>query len=64
MLAISTTVAFSSLSAVTFSGAILFFLSDLLLSYDKYVRKIPNRDVLVLTSYFAGQLLITISAVL
>uniref|UniRef100_A0A7V4NEJ8 Uncharacterized protein n=1 Tax=Fervidobacterium pennivorans TaxID=93466 RepID=A0A7V4NEJ8_FERPE len=50
--------------SVAFSGAILFFLSDLLLSYDKYVKRIPNRDLLVLSLYFAGQLLITLSVVL
>ncbi len=64
VLAISTMVAFSSVNVVAFSGAILFFLSDLLLSYDKYVKRIPNRDLLVLLLYFAGQLLITLSVVL
>jgi len=57
-------VAFSSVCIVAFSGAILFFLSDLLLSYDKYVRRIPNRDLLVLSLYFAGQLFISLSVVL
>jgi len=64
VLAICTMVAFSSVRIVAFSGAILFFLSDLLLSYDKYVRRIPNRDLLVLSLYFAGQLFISLSVVL
>ncbi|MFN3328698.1 MAG: lysoplasmalogenase [Fervidobacterium pennivorans] len=64
VLAICTMVAFSSVRIVAFSGAILFFLSDLFLSYDKYVRRIPNRDLLVLSLYFAGQLFISLSVVL
>jgi uncharacterized membrane protein YhhN len=64
VLAICTMVAFSSARIVAFSGAILFFLSDLFLSYDKYVRRIPNRDLLVLSLYFAGQLFISLSVVL
>jgi len=57
-------VAFSSVRIVAFSGAILFFLSDLFLSYDKYVKRISNRDLLVLSLYFAGQLFISLSVVL
>jgi uncharacterized membrane protein YhhN len=64
VLAICTMVAFSSVRIVAFSGAILFFLSDLFLSYDKYVKRIPNRDLLVLSLYFAGQLFISLSVVL
>jgi len=64
VLAICTMVAFSSGRIVAFSGAILFFLSDLFLSYDKYVKRIPNRDLLVLSLYFAGQLFISLSVVL
>jgi uncharacterized membrane protein YhhN len=64
VLAICTMVAFSSIRIVAFSGAILFFLSDLFLSYDKYVKRIPNRDLLVLSLYFAGQLFISLSVVL
>jgi alkenylglycerophosphocholine/alkenylglycerophosphoethanolamine hydrolase len=64
VLAICTMVAFSSGRIVAFSGAILFFLSDLVLSYDKYVKRIPNRDLLVLSLYFAGQLFISLSVVL
>lgn len=62
VLAICTMVAFSSsVNVLTFSGAVLFFLSDAILAFDKYVRKVPSRDLLVLSTYFAGQLLIALS---
>ncbi|WP_448377205.1 lysoplasmalogenase [Fervidobacterium sp.] len=53
----------SSTNSPAFPGAILFFISDMLLAYDKYVKRLPNRDFLVLTTYFVGQFLIALSVV-
>ncbi|MEJ5257675.1 MAG: lysoplasmalogenase [Fervidobacterium sp.] len=65
VLAISTMLAFSSnMSLLTFLGALLFFVSDAILAYDKYVKSVPLRDFLILSTYFSGQILIGISAML
>lgn len=44
-----------------FSGALLFFISDSILSTNKYMFKIRYRDYLVGLTYFIGQILIAIS---
>ncbi|MGQ9855184.1 MAG: lysoplasmalogenase [Fervidobacterium sp.] len=63
VIVISTMLAFSSsMSRLTFFGASLFFVSDVILAYDKYVKSIPLRDFLILSTYFSGQVLIGISA--
>ena len=44
------------------SGALLFFLSDTLLAWNKFVSPIPNGRLLVMITYHGGQLLITLGA--
>jgi len=41
----------------------LFVFSDFCIAVDRYVRKIPARDVIVLTSYFVSQWIISLSTV-
>ena len=43
-------------------GAVLFVISDSLLSINHFVRRIPAKTVLVMTTYVAAQLLIAVSA--
>ncbi len=38
-------------------AAILFYLSDSILAYDKFVRKIKGADYIILTIYYAAQIL-------
>jgi uncharacterized membrane protein YhhN len=45
-------------------GALLFFLSDTLLAWNKFVTPLPNGRVLVMVTYQLGQLLITLGAAL
>ncbi len=42
-------------------GAGLFVLSDFYLAYDKFVRALPARHVIVLATYFTAQFLISLS---
>jgi len=44
-------------------GAILFAFSDSYLAWDKFVKKLPLRNLMVLSTYFLGQLFIALSAV-
>jgi len=44
------------------SGAMLFFLSDTLLAWNKFVAPLPNGRVLVMITYHMGQLLIALGA--
>lgn len=41
------------------AGASLFFLSDAMLAYNRFVRPLPQSDLLVMVSYHTGQILIT-----
>ncbi|XP_011232087.1 lysoplasmalogenase isoform X1 [Ailuropoda melanoleuca] len=43
-------------------GALLFTLSDMLLAWDTFVQPLPHARLLVMTTYYAAQLLITLSA--
>jgi uncharacterized membrane protein YhhN len=36
-------------------GALLFYVSDMALAWDKFVRPLPLRDVIVMATYFAAQ---------
>ncbi|MEN3008740.1 lysoplasmalogenase [Pseudothermotoga sp.] len=44
-------------------GAALFVLSDSCIAWDKFVRRLPLRNFLVLFTYFTGQLFIVLSIV-
>lgn len=46
---------------LAFVGAILFLVSDSVLAYDRFARKMPNARILVLGTYFPAQLLIALS---
>jgi alkenylglycerophosphocholine/alkenylglycerophosphoethanolamine hydrolase len=46
------------------SGAILFFISDLILSWNRYVNPIPNGRLLTIVTYHLGQFGIIIGAAL
>jgi len=46
---------------LAFAGAILFLVSDSVLAYDRFARKIPGARILVLGTYFPAQLLIALS---
>ncbi len=64
VIVISLMVVFSaSTDSSAFPGAVLFFISDMFLSYDKYVKKIPNRDFIILSTYFTEQFLIAFSVI-
>lgn len=43
------------------AGAGLFVISDGVLSYDRFVKPIPRRDILVMGTYFAAQYLFALS---
>lgn len=43
-------------------GAALFFLSDSLLAYNRFVRRLPIADLLVMVTYHLGQILIAFGA--
>ncbi len=45
-------------------GATLFAFSDSYIAWDKFVKELPLRNFLVLSTYFAGQLLIALSIVI
>ncbi|MEJ5229686.1 MAG: lysoplasmalogenase [Pseudothermotoga sp.] len=42
----------------------LFVFSDFCIAVDKYIRRLPTRDVIVLASYFLSQWIISISTIL
>lgn len=44
------------------AGALLFYLSDAALAWDKFVRPLPRRHLLVMGAYFTAQYFIAISA--
>jgi len=44
-------------------GATLFAFSDSYLAWDKFVKKLPLRNFMVLSTYFFGQLFIALSTV-
>jgi uncharacterized membrane protein YhhN len=46
---------------LAFAGAILFLISDSVLAYDRFARKVPGARVVVLGTYFPAQLLIALS---
>ena len=46
---------------LAFAGAVLFLVSDSVLAYDRFARKIPGARILVLGTYFPAQLLIALS---
>ena len=39
-------------------GAVLFVFSDFILAWNKFVGPVEHRDLLVMTTYFMGQLLL------
>lgn len=43
------------------SGAVLFVMSDGVLAYDRFVKAIPYRDLLVMGTYFTAQYLFALS---
>lgn len=42
-------------------GALLFMISDSILAIDRFIEPIPSRDALVMISYYAAQLFISLS---
>jgi len=46
---------------LAFAGAILFLISDSVLAYDRFARKVPRAQLLILGTYFPAQLLIALS---
>jgi uncharacterized membrane protein YhhN len=43
-------------------GAFLFYVSDMVLAIDKFARPLKRRGLVILSTYYAGQLLIALSA--
>lgn len=43
-------------------GAILFFISDFVLSYNKFIKKVRFSETLILSTYYAAQFLIAIGS--
>lgn len=46
---------------LAFAGAILFLISDSVLAYDRFARKIGPAQIIILGTYFPAQLLIALS---
>jgi uncharacterized membrane protein YhhN len=46
---------------LAFIGAVLFLISDSVLAYDRFARKVPGARVIILGTYFPAQLLIALS---
>lgn len=46
---------------LAFLGAVLFLVSDSVLAYDRFARKVPGARLIVLGTYFPAQLLIALS---
>ena len=42
-------------------GALLFYLSDAILAWNRFVRPLPGANLGVMSAYFAGQYLIAVS---
>lgn len=53
--------AISAGSALVVAGALLFYASDAVLAWHKFVRPVPGRDLLVMSTYFAAQLCFALS---
>jgi len=48
-------------SLLAFVGAVLFLVSDSVLAYDRFARKVPGARIIILGTYFPAQLLIALS---
>jgi uncharacterized membrane protein YhhN len=46
---------------LAFLGAVLFLVSDSVLAYDRFARKVPGARIIILGTYFPAQLLIALS---
>ena len=46
---------------LAFLGAILFLVSDSTLAYDRFAKKMPHAQIIILGTYFPAQLLIALS---
>lgn len=46
---------------LAFIGAVLFLVSDSVLAYDRFSRKVPGARIIILGTYFPAQLLIALS---
>ena len=46
---------------LAFIGAVLFLISDSVLAYDRFARKVPGARIIILGTYFPAQLLIALS---
>lgn len=46
---------------LAFVGAVLFLISDSVLAYDRFARKVPGARLIILGTYFPAQLLIALS---
>jgi len=46
---------------LAFAGSVLFLISDSVLAYDRFARKVPAARVIILGTYFPAQLLIALS---
>lgn len=49
-------------SLLVSAGALLFFLSDVYLAWNKFVTPVRHGDLIVIVSYHTGQMLITVGA--
>lgn len=45
------------------AGALFFIISDSILAYSRFVTRVPGRDILVMGTYYAAQLLLNISLI-
>ncbi|WP_374712572.1 lysoplasmalogenase [Symbiobacterium terraclitae] len=50
-------------SPAVFAGALLFYLSDAILAWNRFIRPLPRADLGVMSAYFAAQYLIALSVV-
>jgi uncharacterized membrane protein YhhN len=46
---------------LAFAGAILFLISDSVLAYDRFAKKLSPAQAIILGTYFPAQLLIALS---
>lgn len=61
MLALAVNIFVSDLNYWIFFGAVLFFISDLVLAYNKFIRQIKFAHVFILSTYFCAQTLLALS---
>lgn len=53
--------AFGSADGVAIAGALFFYASDSLIGWNRFVRELPHRDLAVMSTYHAAQVLLVLS---